>query len=299
MNLGVVLTDLGQLDEAEVRIRRHFGFSPTGRWPSTTWGRPTIRQGKPAEALACYEEALGTRPTTPRHTRTGRWPGSPAATSTAAGPSTNGAGGAGAVPLTGFARPRWQGDDLAGRTILLHAEQGLGDTLQFVRYAPLVKQRGGHVLLVCPRPLVRLLLRLPGHRPGAGRGAPAPFDVQAPLVSLPMILGTTLGTVPAEVPYLAAAPAATERWRQALGPIAGFRIGIAWQGNRRYRSDRQHSFSLAALGPLARVGGVRLINLQKGAGPNSSARSPENSPSTCLTAGSRRRSAISRTPRRS
>ena len=170
-------------------------------------------------------------------------------------------------PVPGFTQPRWQGNDLAGRTILLYAEQGLGDTLQFVRYAPLVKRRGGTVLLVCPRPLVRLLSSCPGIDRVLADGSSLPaFDVHAPLLSLPMILGTTLATVPADVPYLAATPEAIERWRQALGSIPGFRIGIAWQGNRRYRSDRQRSFPLAALRPLARVEGVRLINLQKGAG---------------------------------
>src|SRR5205085_2009569 len=97
----------------------------------------------------------------------------------------------------------WDGSPLEGQRILLYAEQGLGDTLQFVRYAPLVKQRGGTVLVECPASLVPLLSSCPGIDRAVAKDSTLPdFDVHAALMSLPGILGTTLATVPAVVPYL-------------------------------------------------------------------------------------------------
>jgi tetratricopeptide (TPR) repeat protein len=267
MNLGVVLSELGRLDEAEVRIRQALRIQPDWAVALDNLGTNYLRQGKPDEALACYEEALAHQDDYAEAHRNRAMAWLSRGDFERGWPEYEWRLRCRGRAMSGFAQPRWQGDDLAERTILLHAEQGLGDTLQFVRYAPLVQRRGGKVLLVCPRPLVRLLSSCHGIDGvlAAGSSLPA-FDVQAPLLSLPMILGTTLSTVPAKVPYLAAATEATDRWRHALGQYPGFRVGIAWQGNRRYRSDRQRSFSLRALGPLARVKGVRLINLQKGAG---------------------------------
>jgi tetratricopeptide (TPR) repeat protein len=185
--------------------------------------------------------------------------------------------------------PRWDGSPLDGRTILLQAEQGLGETLQFVRYAALVKRRGGTVVFACPRPLLGLLAACPGiDRLVPADGEPPPCDVQVSLLSLPGIFGTTLAAVPAEVPYLAADPALVARWRWELAgrggrppglpkdegrpgglpppPFPGLRVGLAWQGNTRYRLDRYRSVPLRYFAPLARVPGVRLFSLQKGPG---------------------------------
>jgi tetratricopeptide (TPR) repeat protein len=161
----------------------------------------------------------------------------------------------------------WGGEPLDGRTILLHAEQGLGDTLQFVRYAPLVKARGGRVLVEFPRPVVRLLETCPGIDRVIPRGDPLPpFDVHAPLMSLPALLGTTPETIPATVPYLTADPARVRRWRDALAPIGGLRVGIAWRGGPLHRRDRHRSFPLSLYEKLAGIEGVRLISLQRGPG---------------------------------
>jgi Flp pilus assembly protein TadD len=166
-----------------------------------------------------------------------------------------------------FPQPRWDGSPLDGRTVLVHAEQGLGDTIQYVRYAPLVKQRGGTVLVECSPALVRLL----GTCPGVDRVVPAgqplpPFDVHVPMMSLPAVFGTTLQTVPASVPYLFPEPELVERWRQELAPVREFKVGICWQGNPKYRGDRHRSVPLTTFAPLARVPGVRLYSLQKGPG---------------------------------
>ena len=113
-----------------------------------------------------------------------------------------------------FSQPLWDGSDLAGRTILLHAEGGLGDTLQFIRYAPLVKQRGGTVVLDTHPALVELLSRCQGIDHIIARGTPLPeFDVDVPLMSLPFIFRTRIETIPAAVPYIKVAPS----WLNAGG----------------------------------------------------------------------------------
>ncbi len=164
-------------------------------------------------------------------------------------------------------QPRWQGTPLAGHSILLYAEQGLGDTVQFVRYASLVKQGGGRVIVECQPELFQLLKTCEGideliARPGA---LPA-FDFQIPLVSLPMIFKTTQGSVPAPVPYLRANPEREAFWRNELGSLVGFKIGIAWRGSPGNPGDRQRGIPLACFEPLAAVPGIKLISLQKNQG---------------------------------
>ena len=164
-------------------------------------------------------------------------------------------------------RPLWDGSPLAGRTILLDAEQGLGDTLQFIRFAPLVQQRGGRVIAVCQKPLMQILSSCPGIDRLVAQGEPAPdFDVYTPLLSLPKLFFTTLATVPAQIPYLHADPYLVERWGRELASIEAFKVGIAWKGSAKNRMDQQRSIPLAAFEPLARVPGVQLISLQKGEG---------------------------------
>jgi hypothetical protein len=173
----------------------------------------------------------------------------------------------GARPRLSTDRPAWDGRPLEGRTILLWCEQGLGDAIQFARYAPRVQRQGGRVLLQCPGILRALFRTLPGVEAVLAEGEALPaFDVHAPLLSLPALLGTTLATVPAEVPYLSADPALVGAWRKKLAAVPGLRVGVAWQGNPHHKWDRHRSVHLAAFAPLARVGGVRLVSLQKGPG---------------------------------
>jgi hypothetical protein len=165
-----------------------------------------------------------------------------------------------------FAQPVWEGGSLEGKTILLYAEQGLGDTLQFIRYAPIVQARGARVILQCQAMLIPLLSRCAGLDEIVPLGSPPPaFDVWAALMTLPALVGTTLETIPAHVPYLRADPALAEHWRRQLSTIDGFKVGIAWQGSTTHAWDRHRSVPLAAFEPLAQVPGVRLISLQKGA----------------------------------
>ena len=166
-----------------------------------------------------------------------------------------------------LAQPLWLGaEDLRGKTLLVHAEQGLGDNLQFCRYALLAEARGARVVLLVPRPLVALLRTL---SPTIGVvaddvAAAPPFDLHCPMLSLPHAFGTNVDTIPARVPYLAPEPARVAAWRQRL-PAGGLRIGIAWQGSFG-KADAGRSFPLGLLHPLALLPGVRLISLQKGVG---------------------------------
>lgn len=166
-----------------------------------------------------------------------------------------------------FPQPRWHGEPLAGRQILLHTEQGLGDTFQFVRYAQLVKDRGGKVLLLAPEKLAPILRSCPGVDAWYGKGDTLPdFDVYSPLQSLPYLCGTRLASIPAQVPYLFADKALVAEWRGKLADLDGYKVGIHWQGNPNYKADRQRSIPLAQFAPLASVPGVRLISLQRGFG---------------------------------
>src|SRR5262249_38481838 len=164
-------------------------------------------------------------------------------------------------------QPGWDGSDLEGRTILLRMEQGLGDMIQFIRYARVVKGRGGRGGGARCAPLPGGRGRVPGLRHRTPEKAvPPDFDVHAPLMSLPALLGTTLTTVPAEVPYLFADPELVERWRERLSGLKGLRVGVAWQGNPRHPWDAHRSFPLARLKALAEIPGVCLVSLQKGPG---------------------------------
>ena len=169
-----------------------------------------------------------------------------------------------------FAQPQWDGEELGGRIILLHAEGGLGDSLQFVRYVPLVVARGGRVVLEVQPPLQRLCKSLPGVSQILSFGAALPaFDLQCSLFSLPRGFRTTLDTIP-DRPYLAADPVLAAAWRDRLGPTGGLRIGLVWAGGAALgaaatsRADHRRSMHLPDFASLADVAGVQLFSLQLG-----------------------------------
>jgi tetratricopeptide (TPR) repeat protein len=163
--------------------------------------------------------------------------------------------------------PLWLGtEDIAGKTLLLHGEQGLGDSIQFSRYARLVLERGAKVTLVVPERLVRLLSTLgQGIEVRAEVGlTTSGFDYHCPLPSLPLAFRTRLHTIPA-APYLSAEPTRVARWRAAIGR-RGFKIGIIWQGNPNSPADCGRSPPLRLFESIATLPDVRLISLQRGAG---------------------------------
>ena len=163
-----------------------------------------------------------------------------------------------------FSQPLWLGEPLEGARILLHAEQGLGDTLQFVRYVPLVAARGGKVILEVPPRLRRLLSGLEGAAEVISRGQDLPeFTWQCPLMSLPLAFGTELATIPADVPYIHADPARVQAWSQRL-ERTGLRVGLVWAGSPKHVNDRQRSLPLARFTALTQIPGASFYALQKG-----------------------------------
>lgn len=173
------------------------------------------------------------------------------------------------IKLRGFAAPQWHGEEVAGKTLLLHAEQGFGDTLQFCRYASLVGATARVILEVQPS-LVRLCSSLAGVFQVIARGEPLPaFDMHCPLMSLPLAVGTTLETIPSDTPYLAADPVLIAGWRERLSCLDGLRVGLVWAGSLRLEPeliaiDRRRSITFATMAPLGDVSGVSFISLQKG-----------------------------------
>jgi len=272
MNLGVLLTDLTQFDEAIGCIQESLRLRPDAHEAHDNLGATLARQGKWDEALDCYDRALRLQPyyAESHRNRAFIW--------LARGDFERGwpefewrlscRRHVGANPNC----PRWTGEDLRGRTILLHAEQGLGDTIQFIRFVAEIRMRNaGQVIVICPKPLLRLIARFPGIDVLTDEGSPVPpFDVHASLWSLPAILGITLANLRSQRAYLSVDSGTIARWQTILARALGengtdhaMKIGIVWQGNPKHRTDRLRSFRLDQLEPLARVPGVRLISLQK------------------------------------
>jgi len=170
-----------------------------------------------------------------------------------------------------FAAPRWTGaQPLAGKTLLVHADEGLGDTLQFCRYLPVLEARGARVVFEVQPTLKPLLGSLAMRGALVGRGELLPeYDLHIPLLSLPLALRTEIDTIPGGVPYLKVDPVAVRSWGERLAELPGRKVGLNWHGNpeaEKFSALDARSFPLAAAAPLARVAGVSLVSLQKGPG---------------------------------
>ena len=285
MNLGVLCSDARQLDEAMEWLHAAAQLRPDSADVLQNIGMTLARMDRWQEAVAYYEQALRLRPdyAEVHANRAFAW--------LYHGDYRRG------WPefewrlkrrcFQGFLvhRPLWGGEDLDGQFILLHYEQALGDTLQFIRFAEPVQRRGGRVLMLCPPPLLRLFAHCPWVDLAFDGTTPGQPDCQvhAPLMSLPAILGTTLGTLPARVPYLGVDPLVADHWGSVLADTlaaAGlayrpasdgrfsqpFLIGVVWQGSPSHPGDRWRSFPLAQFAPVADVPGVQLISLQVGHG---------------------------------
>ena len=165
----------------------------------------------------------------------------------------------------GYGKPLWLGEyPLARKTILLHAEQGLGDTIQFARYAPLLARAGATIVLEVQPELKNLLAGLAGVASCHARGEQLPaYDVHCPLGSLPLALKTDATSIPADLPYLRADEAHIDRWRSALAALPGKRVALAWAGNVRHANDRNRSIDLKLLEPLLALDGISFLSLQR------------------------------------
>ncbi len=165
--------------------------------------------------------------------------------------------------------PLWLGrEPIADKTLLIHFEQGFGDTLQFVRYAKLVAARGARVVVEAQAALMPVLASVPGVAVAVAAGEPLPpCDLRCPMLSLPLAFGTTLDTVPAEVPYLAAPAERLAPWRARFAGDGKRRIGLVWAGNPKHKNDRNRSIAPERLAPLFAVPGVQWIALQPDPSP--------------------------------
>jgi tetratricopeptide (TPR) repeat protein len=168
-------------------------------------------------------------------------------------------------------QPLWLGTQpLAGKTILLHVEQGYGDIIQFIRYVPLVHAQGAAVILETPPLMLSLLRSLKGSYTFIRPGDPyPPFDFHCPLMSLPLAFKTTLKTIPADIPYLRADPQKAQHWAQRLQDYRGLKVGLVWAGGQRPQAaataiDAHRSLHLSAFAPLAGIPDVHFFSLQKG-----------------------------------
>ena len=237
-NLGAALQERGDFDAAIHRLQAAIALGPDSAEAHTNLATTLLAAGDLAAGWPEYEWRWGT-PTMTTQRRA-------------------------------FTQPQWRGEMAAGRTLLIHAEQGLGDTIQFCRYAPLAAARGLRVTLEVQPPLLRLLGCLPGIQRVIGRGDPLPeFDLHCPLLSLPLAFATRQATIPAQPSYLVADRALAASWATRLAG-ANPKIGLAWAGNPRLHSaalaaiDRRRSIPPERLAPLVELPGLDFFSLQNG-----------------------------------
>jgi tetratricopeptide (TPR) repeat protein len=181
-----------------------------------------------------------------------------------------------AQPRIHYPQPQWDGGPLAGKTILLQCEQGFGDSIQFIRYAPLVAERGGRVIVQCQTAaLTELVGGVTGVAGAYARGEDLPaFDLQVPLLTLPMLFGTTLASVPHQVPYLSLSELLVQQWREKMVQDETLRIGLVWSGRQSLLRNRKRSCTLEMFAPLAELKGVTYYSLQVGDGSEQAASPP-------------------------
>jgi Flp pilus assembly protein TadD len=272
--LGAVLIRLGEFDESIRCLAVASRLRPDAPEPIATTGAALFQLGRFDEAMACYDEALRRKPDYAECHRSRALALLADGDYERAWPEYEWRFLCRKQPCRTPAGPRWNGEDLNGRTILLYAEQGLGDTLHFIRYAAFVKERGARAMVLCHLPLVRLIALCPDVDGVFDNEAELPpYDFRVPLMSLPGMFGTTLKNIPAKVPYLAPDLESIATWQAVvdveisrLGLRPRLKIGIAWQGSKKTFLDCWRSFRLEQLAPLAAVPGACLVSLQKDAG---------------------------------
>jgi len=272
-NLGNVLKDMGRLTEAEAACRAAVTLMPSSPVAKFNLGCVLQDQRNFAEAADLYRAAIGAAPD---------YIGAHWNLSLALLAMGNFKEGWAEhewrartqrswSPALKFAEPTWKGEDLAGKTLLIHREQGLGDNIQFARYAALATESGARVVMLTYPALAKLFRTLPGVAEVVADGSPLPaFDLQVPILSLPHLFGTELDTIPAKIPYLRADPRRVAVWRDKLAALPGLKVGLVWAGGTRpndpdwARIDQRRSLSLAQFAGIAGLEGISLVSLQKG-----------------------------------
>jgi Flp pilus assembly protein TadD len=262
LNLGNALADLDALEPAEAAIHRAIVLDPTLIEAHVSLGFILTSRGRLSEAVVACEAAIALQPSLAQ----AHW--NLAVAALLAGDFARGFAEYewrkrhdrfrhDFVNLPG---PVWTGDDPAGRTILVHAEQGFGDTIQFARYLPLIAARGGRVVLACDARLVCLLDTLPGVAVVPVEGSLPPYDAWIDQMSLPRVFATASSTIPSATGYLVPDPVRVATWWAALPP--GRKVGVAWAGNPGHSNDRRRSLPPDALAALLAAPGVRFVCLQ-------------------------------------
>lgn len=271
VNFGELCLAEGQCVEAVELLRRAIGEQPDSVAAWINLGAVLAQLGDHETAIACYDRALAIEPSheVARLNRgtlllvTGEWARGWADYESRFTPSIT-------QPRRQAPGPRWQGEPLAGRTLLVTSEQGLGDHLQFVRYAKPLADAGARVIVECPAAVESLLAAAPGVAGTIVRDAPFPaYDYHVPLLSIPLVLGTTEATIPGGVPYLAPParePAHAAEIAARIDPPDALRVGVVWAGSPTHKNDRRRSVGVGVLRYLLDVPGTRLVALQKGPG---------------------------------
>jgi CTP:molybdopterin cytidylyltransferase MocA/Tfp pilus assembly protein PilF len=253
-SLGAALADKGETVEACNAFRRAMELKPDYPESHTNLGNALAAEGRLEEAAIAFRRAVElSANSVPAH-----W--NLAVALLRQGDYENGwpehewrLKAKSQFPVRPFAQPQWRGEDLNGRTILLHAEQGFGDTIQFVRYVPMVASRGGRVILECQPELSRLLQGLRGVDQLIARGDPLPaFDLQCPLLSLPLAFNTDLHSIPCEIPYLKVDSETVQVWAsKTLRDPAKLNVGLCWAGRPTHSNDESRSIEPSNLSVLA------------------------------------------------
>ncbi|MDR3402695.1 MAG: tetratricopeptide repeat protein [Chthoniobacter sp.] len=265
-NLGAALAEMGRFDDAIAAYRRALALRPNLAETHKNLGDALFETGRYEEALAAFHQAMTFKPGYPAAgfsqslawlllgdfergwlAYETRW-------------ETH------RLTKPNFHQPTWDGGPVDGRRVLVYAEQGLGDAIQFVRYAERIAERGGRVIVECQRPLMELFRSARGVSEVVATGEPLPpFDLHAPMLSLPLVLETRWESIPRQVPYLSAEPGRRERWEQRLGnDRVRLRVGLAWSGSPQHRHARKRDLPVEKLEPLFHLEGIDYFSLQMG-----------------------------------
>jgi len=265
-NLGNALRQLGELDEAIFCQQRAVELNPDYAVPHFNHGLALQSAGRLREAMAAFERACDIKPDH-EEAQLNRsllllqfgdyqrgWPAYEWRWKRRDNPPAS------------FHQPRWDGTPFPDKTLLLHTEQGFGDVIQFLRFAPLVKALGGRVVFECKPELYRLLQSAPGIDQLIVRGDPFPyFDLQCPLLSVPGLIGTTVDTIPHDVPYLKAPAGLIEKFKPLLARAGNrLKVGIVWSGSVTFQGNALRSTQLYRFLELLRVPNIHLFSLQMG-----------------------------------
>ncbi|GAX60015.1 hypothetical protein SCALIN_C05_0100 [Candidatus Scalindua japonica] len=267
-NLGSALQEAGLLDEAKTCYKKTIALNPEYAMAYSNLGSIYQEFGNIDKAVENYDQAISLNPDEPTAHKNKSialllnenfiegWPEYEWRLKT----KTN--------SLRDFLKPRWDGSSLSGNTILVHAEQGFGDTIQFVRYLPMVKAQGGHVIFECHDSLLRLLKNCDGIDRIIERSSHTVpdihFDFHIPLLSLPGLFKTTIDSIPSDVPYVSVDAGLSEKWRYRLSNDSKYKIGIVWAGNPLFKNYNTRSSSLSDFAALAEIRELSLYSLQKG-----------------------------------